>query len=117
MDNNQETILEKDFVTMAFDEAFVKELKLSGDLHGFVDVPVGDFKPSHLNKHPNLKRVGAPRVHFNQTDGRDFCVSKLLASALFAIGFKKEAAALDSFGEEILTRAVVDALENVVTHA
>jgi hypothetical protein len=28
MDNNQETILEKDFVTMAFDEAFVKELKL-----------------------------------------------------------------------------------------
>ena len=45
------------------------------------------------------------------------CVSKLLASALFAIGFKKEAAALDSFGEEISSRAVVDALENVVTHA
>ncbi len=28
MDNNQETILEKDFVTMALSEAFVKELKL-----------------------------------------------------------------------------------------
>jgi hypothetical protein len=65
----------------------VKELKLSGDLRGFVDVPVGDFKPSHLNEHPNLKRVGAQRVHINQTGGKDLCVSKLLASALFAIGF------------------------------
>jgi hypothetical protein len=30
MDNNQETLLEEDFVTMAFGEAFVKELKTSG---------------------------------------------------------------------------------------
>jgi hypothetical protein len=36
---------------------------------------------------------------------------------LFAIGFEKEAAAIDSFGEEILKGAVVDALENVVKHA
>ena len=117
MDNNQETTLEEDFVSMAFGEAFVKELKLSGDLRGFVDVPVGDFKPSHLIEHPNLKRFGAPRVQFNQTDGKDLCVSKSLASALFAIGFEKEAVAIDSFGEEILKGAVVDALENVVKHA
>ena len=80
-------------------------------------MPVGDFKPSHLNKHPNLKRLGAPRVHFNQTDGKDLCVSKLLASASFAIRFEDESAAIDSFGEEILRGAVVDALENVVKHA
>ncbi len=115
--NNQETLLEEDFVTMAFGETFVKQLKLSGDLRGFVDVPVGDFKPLHLNEHPNLKRVGAPRVHFNQTDGKDLCVSKSFASALLAIGFEEEAAAIDFFGEEILKGAVVDALENVVKHA
>ncbi len=117
MDNNQETTLEEDFVSMAFGEAFVKELKLSGDLRGVVDVPVGDFKPSHLTEHPNLKRFGAPRVHFNQLDGKDLCVLKSLASALFAFGFEKEAAAIDSYGEEILKGAVVDALENVVKHA
>jgi hypothetical protein len=115
--NNQETLLEEDFVTMAFGEAFVKELKLSGDLSGFVDVPGGDFKPSHLNKYPNLKHVGAQRVHFNQMDGKDLCVSKLLVSALLAIGFEKETAAIHSFGEEIFKGAVVDALENVVRHA
>ncbi len=86
----------------------MKELELSGDLRGFVDVPVGDFKPSHLNEHPNLKRVGA---------GKDLCVSKSLDYALFAIGFEEEAAAIDFFGEEILNGAVVDALENVVKHA
>ena len=117
MDNNQETLLEEDFVTMAFGEAFVKEMKLSGDLRGFVDVPVGDFKPSHLNNYPNLKRFGSPRVHFNQTDGKDLCASKSLASALFAIGFMEEAAAINSFGEEILKGAAVDAFENVVKHA
>jgi hypothetical protein len=36
---------------------------------------------------------------------------------LFAIGFEKEAAAFDSFGEEILKGAVVDALEYAVKHA
>ncbi len=80
-------------------------------------MPVGDFEPSHLNKQPNLKRVGAPRVHFNQTDGKDLCVSKLLASALFAIGFEKEAAASEAYDEENFKGAVVDALENVVKHA
>ena len=38
MENNKETNLEEDFVTMAFGEAFVKELRM-GDLHGFVDAP------------------------------------------------------------------------------
>ena len=55
MDNNQETLLEEDFVTMAFGEAFVKELKMSGDVCGYVDVPVGDYKPSHFHFHPNLQ--------------------------------------------------------------
>jgi hypothetical protein len=117
MENNKETNLEEEFVSMAFGEAFVKELKMSGDLRGFVDVPVGDYKLSHLHHHPNLQCLGAPPVHFTQTDGKDLCVSKSLASALFSIGFQEEAFAIDTFGEEILKGAVVDALENVVKHA
>ena len=116
MENNKETTLEEEFVTMAFGEPFVKELKM-GELRGFVDVPVGDYKPSHLHHHPNLQCHGAPAVHFNQTDGKDLCVSKALASALFSLGFREEASNIDDFGEEILRGAVVDALENVVKHA
>jgi hypothetical protein len=74
MNSNQNTLLEEDFVAMAFGEAFVKGLKLSGYLCGFLDVPGVDFKPSQINKHPNLKHVGAPRVHFNQMDGKDVCL-------------------------------------------
>jgi hypothetical protein len=117
MENRKETSLEEDFVVMAFGEAFVRELKLSGDVRGYVDVPVGDFKPSHLHEHPNLQILGAPDVQFNQTDGKDLCVSKSLASALFSIGFYEEACAIDNFGEAIMKGAVVDALENVTAHA
>lgn len=117
MDNKQETTLEEDFVTMAFGEAFVNELKMAKDHRGYVDVPVGDYKPSHLHEHPDLQCLSAPKVHFNQTDGKDLCVSKSLSSALYAIGFHEEASKIDRFGEEILKGAVVDALENVVKHA
>ncbi len=56
-------------------------------------------------------------MHFNQTDGKDLCVSKSLASALYSIGFTKEAVEVDSFGEEIMKGAVVNALKKVVLHA
>jgi len=104
-------------VTMAFGEAFVKELKMTGDVRGYVDVPVGDYTPSHLHCHPNLQSFGAPKVHFNQSNGKDLCVSKALASALYTIGFQEEATAIDSFGEEIFKLAVVNALEMVKEHA
>jgi hypothetical protein len=117
MDNNQETLLEEDFVTMAFGEAFVKELKMTGDVRGYVDVPVGDYTPSHLHCHPNLQSFGAPKVHFNQSNGKDLCVSKALASALYTIRFQEEATAIDSFGEEIMKGAVINALEMVKEQA
>jgi hypothetical protein len=69
------------------------------DVHKYVDVPVGDYKPSHHHDHPNLQSPGAPDVHFNQTDdGNNLCVLKAHASALYSIGFHKEATAIDSFG-------------------
>jgi hypothetical protein len=65
---------------MAFGNVIIKELKMSPG--GWVDVPVGDYWPSHLHKHPNLKVIGAPKVNFNHSDGNDLCVSKSFASAL-----------------------------------
>ena len=94
-----------------------EELKMSGDVRGYVHVPVGDYKPSHLHCQPNLQSFGAPEVHFNQSNGKDLCVSKALASALYTIGFQEEATAIDSFGEEIMKRAVVDAFEMVKEQA
>ncbi len=93
MENGKDTTLEEDFVVMAFGDVFVKELKMSPG--GWVDVPVGDYKPSHLHEHPNLKVIGAPRVNFNQSNGKDLCVSKSLALTLYSIGFTKEAVEVD----------------------
>jgi hypothetical protein len=106
MENRNDTTLEEDFLAMAFGDVFVKELKMTPG--GWVNIPVGDYKPSHLHKHPNLKGTGAPKVNFNQSDGTDLCVSKSLASALCSIGFTKEAVKVDLFGEEIMLGAVCE---------
>jgi hypothetical protein len=103
-------------VTMTFGEAFVQELKMLGDVRGYVNVPVGDYKPSHLHDHPNLQSSGALDIHINQNNGKDFCFSKALASPLYAIGFQEEPTSIDSFGEEIMKGAAVDALEMVKEH-
>jgi hypothetical protein len=115
MENGKDTSLEEDFVVKAFADVFVKELKMPSG--GWVDVPVGDYKLSHLHEHPNLKVIGAPKVNFNQSHGKDLCVSKSLASALYSIGFIKEAVEVDSFGEEIMKGAVMSALYRVIQHA
>ena len=86
-------------------------------MRGFVDVPVGDFKPSHLHQHSHLKVPGAPPVQYTQKDGKDLCVSISLASALFPLGFEKEAEEIDLFLEETLKGAVVDVLDCVMQHA
>ena len=66
-ENGEETILDEQFVRMAFGEAFTNELKRTH--RGFVDIPVGDSKPSHLYQHPELKIIGAPIVRFPQSEG------------------------------------------------
>jgi hypothetical protein len=115
MNNGKETVLDENFVRKNFGDAFANELKRSK--RGFVDVPVGDFKHSHLHLHPHLEVPGAPTLCFTQKDGKDLCVSKSLASALHSLGFEKEAAEIDFFGEEILKGAVVDALDCVMLRA
>ena len=107
--------LEEDYVRKTFGNCFTDELKQSK--RGWVDIPVGDFKQSRLNQHPELKVIGAPAIQFVQSEGKDLCVSKSLASAFFALGWHDDASKIDAFGEEILKGAVVDALRRVVKHA
>ena len=98
-----------------FGDHFTDELKQLK--RAWVDIPVGDFKPSRLDEHPNLNVAGAPALRFVQSDGKDLCVSKSLASAFFALGWETEANAIDAFGEEIMKGAVVDAVNRVRDHA
>ncbi|KAI2502762.1 hypothetical protein MHU86_11666 [Fragilaria crotonensis] len=101
------------------DEDFVKQFK-TGFLEevkrmrcGFVDIPVGDFKESHLHEYPKLQVPEAPQVHFVQSEGEDLCVSKSLASALYAIGFDNAAKSINHFGESHLRGGTVDAIRKV----
>ncbi len=78
-----------------------------------VDIPVGDFKVSCLSEHPSLHIHGAPKVNFPQSDGQDLCVSKLLASALYALDFHKEASKINAFGMSGLQEGAPDAFSKV----
>ena len=106
------------------DDAFVSQFKqsfldeLKGLKCGFVDIPVGDFKASHLQQHPHLQTSNAPKVHFVQSDGDDLCASKSLASALYALdNFKEEATRLNEYGETDLKGGTVDAVRKVSLYA
>jgi hypothetical protein len=98
-----------------FKKGFLNEVK--GLMCGFVDIPVGDFKVSHLHDHPSLLVPEAPRVHFVQSEGEDLCVSKSLASALHAIGFVRESGSINHYGESQLRGGTVDAIGKVGQYA
>lgn len=110
-DNSTPMRTDESFVKENFREAYIQEMKRVK--RGFVDIPVGDYKASHLAEHPNLHIHGAPKVNFPQTDGQDLCVSKSLASALYAIGFQKEAHQIDEYGLSELQGGAVDSFAKV----
>jgi hypothetical protein len=103
------------FVKANFPDAYISELMRMKK--GFVDIPVGDFKVSHLSEHPSLHVHGAPRVRFPPTDGQDLCVSKSLASALFSLGFQGEAFRIEAYGITKLQGGAVDAFGKVIRFA
>ena len=84
---------------------------------GFVNIPVGDWKKSSLDQHPHLTVTGVPKVHFVQEEGKDLCVSHLLASAIFELGFVVQAAKFATCGREELTQGIVNALKKVMAFA
>ena len=99
------------YVKANFGDAYIQELQRMK--RGFVDIPVGDYKQSHLAQHPHLQIHGASKVHFPQTDGQDLCLSKSLASALHALGFEQEASQIDAYGLSELQGGAVDTFVKV----
>ena len=94
-----------------FKKGFLEEVKRLRC--GFVDIPVGEFKDSHLHEYPKLLVPEAPHVHFVQSEGEDLCVSKSLASALHAIGFDNAAESINHYDESRLRGGTVDAIQKV----
>ena len=99
-----------------FPAQFLNELKKCG-ISKFVDVPVGDFKISHLHYYPHLRVQGAPTVEFTQSNNEDLCVSNSLASALYNINFRQEAEEIVKFGRREISGGAVNALDKVAHFA
>ena len=83
----------------------------------FVDIPVGDFKISHLHLYPHLRKNGAPTLNFVQDNNEDLCVSNSLASAIYNIGFCKAATDIFNFGKCVRAGGSVNTLEKVIKFA
>ena len=79
MNNGKETNLKETFVRKYFAD------ELMSSKRGFVDIPVGDNKPSFLHNFPHLKVPGSPPVKYCQSDGKNLCGLKLLVSAIVMI--------------------------------
>ena len=77
---------------------------------------MADYKPSQLTEHPNLKIIGSPTVKFVQSEGKDLCVSKSLASAFYALGWHEQSFKIDEYGEEVLKGLVLQALDRIASH-
>jgi hypothetical protein len=115
LEDGHECPMEEEEVRRAFGDTFANEMKAM--IRGFVDIPVGDYKPSHLYQHPNLRVIGAPAIYYRQADGKDLCVSKALASAFHNLGWHMEASMIDTFGETNLKGGNVEVLERVVEYS
>ena len=113
--NGETTPVTEEFVTNVFGEAYTAEMKLN--IRGYVDVPVGDFKISHLHKHPNLRIIGAPTVAFVQSEGMDLCVPKALASVLHWLGFCEEAKKINAYGEQTMYGGTLNAMDKIRKYA
>ena len=113
--DGKRTKKELEFLDNVLPTKFLNELKETR--RGFVDIPVGDWKKSSLDQHPDLKVIGAPKVHFGQNEGEDLCVSNSFASALFELGFVNEATKIAEYGKEELAHGTVNALKKVMTFA
>ena len=103
------------FVTDNFSVKFLEELRRTRK--GFVDIPVGDSKPSFLHQCPNLNVAGAPTIKYVQGSNEDLCISYSLASAFHNLGFVEEAHQIAEFGRDNCLGGTVDGLHKVTQFA
>jgi hypothetical protein len=104
--------LEEKWVRDTFGDEFANALMAS--TKAFMEVPVGDYKKSHLVNHSNLIVPGAPKIKFQQEEGMDVCVPNALASVLFVLGFYEQATQIYEFGlANMINGPVAGALDKV----
>jgi hypothetical protein len=104
--------LEEKWVRDAFGDEFANALMAS--TKAFMEVPVGDYKKSHLVNHSILIVPGAPKIKFQQEEGMDVCVPNALASVLFDLGFYEQATQIYEFGlANMINGPVAGALDKV----
>ncbi len=113
--NGSTTTPNEKFVKENLSQRFLYEVKQVK--RGFVPIPVGDSKPSHLYQHPHLKVVDAPIVNYVQSGEQDLCVPYSLASALHNLGFCEEANQISEYGRDNLQGGTADALGKVAKFA
>ena len=109
-DGNKLTTTEE-FLQEHFSVKYLSEIRDCADQ--FVDIPVGDFKISHLHHYPELRKVGAPTVRFVQDSNQDLCISNSLASVFYNLGFHNEATDIAKYGRSKIAGGAVNALEKV----
>ena len=108
--------VDEDWVREQFTDHFVKELKKN--YKGFQDVPVGDYKESHLLRYPHLIVHGAPKIKYQQKDEMNLCVPNALASVLHELGFTEEAITIHEYGlKQLLYSPAMDAINMIFEKA
>ena len=101
MDANGTVVeLKEDWVRETFSDNFADELKRNQK--GYVEVPVGDYKESHLYRFPHLMLQHAPGIVYQQKGGMNLCIPNALASVLAVLGFETEARIIHEYGVKIL---------------
>ena len=103
--------VEENELRSKFGDAYIDQLK--NMRCGFMDIPVGEYKVSQLHKYPHLRVLGAPTLKYIQCGEKDLCVSKSLASALHRLGFVREAAIINDFGDRHLEENLIETLTRV----
>jgi len=115
LSNNKTVKLTTDWIENHFGKRFIEACHRNKG--GYVEVPVGDNKPSHLHLFPHLRRENAPKLKYTQDDTTDQCLSKSFASVLHNIGFTRSAKEINNYGLEDLHLDPVLIIERLVQKA
>ena len=111
-EGNKRITLTEEWVRESFGDEFADALMRS--VRGFADVPVGDYRESHLARNGHLVVAGAPKVKYHQSEGMHLCVPNALASVLYVLGFDGEAEEIHGYGvANMQNHPVVDALHQI----
>jgi len=108
-------MVQLDWVIAQFGNTYAEDVRASR--RAFIDVPVGDNKPSHLNEWPTLIVDGLPENKFRQPEGMNLCLPNALASVLHVLGFDKSAEEINKYGEEHLGMGATDTFTLVYNKA